>query len=329
MPLSCTVDGLRRGRKSLRAVTIGCCAGLARPIPSEGMADTGQDAIVVGSDGSAESARAVRWAARSAAMRHARVHVVHAFAPLAGTREAGLPVLRRAYEELRAASREQLGAAIGLARDTAGEGVAVTGEMPEDPAAAVLVERSRQARMIVLGSSGTGGFTGMLTGSTAVTVSAHAACPVVVVRGREDDSGPVVTGVDGSAGGERALATAFDEASRRGAALIAVHAWSDDEFTGLYGIVPLAVDWAEIERDAQRLLAERVAGWCEKYPDVHLEQVVVRDRPRRTLLDWSARAQLVVVGSRGRGGFRGLLLGSTSQALVHHAGCPVMIVRSR
>ena len=290
------------------------------------MSDT-QDAIVVGIDGSETSLRALRWAAAIAGKRHEPLHVVYAFAPLAGFYGAGLPVLHEAYDDLRGAGRKVLDEAVRTARETAGENVRITSEMPNDPPVPLLVDRSRRARMLVLGCSGAGGFTGMLAGSTTVAVSAHAECPVVVVRGRDVGEGPVVAGVDGSAIGDRALGMAFDEASRRDALLVAVHSWSDDEFTGYYGTLPLAVDWDEIEADEQRLLAERLAGWQEKYPEVTVERVVVRDRPRHQLLEWSGRAQLVVVGSRGRGGFKGLLLGSTGQALIHHAQCPVMIVR--
>ncbi|AIJ23189.1 universal stress protein [Amycolatopsis methanolica] len=284
-------------------------------------------AIVVGIDGSGESLRAVRWAAAAARLRHEPLHIVYGFAPLSGFYGAGMPVLQNAYDDLVRAGERVVAEAVGAAREITGEHVRITSEMPNEPAAPLLVERSRNARMIALGSSGTGGFTGMLIGSTTVAVSAHAACPVVVVRGRDAESGPVVVGVDGSPSGERALAMAFEEACRRETPLVAVHVWSDDQFTGFYGSLPLALDWEEIERDEQRLLAERLAGWQEEYPDVKVERVVVRDRPRHQLVEWSGQAQLVVVGSRGRGGFTGLLLGSTSQALIHHAECPVMVVR--
>ncbi|HEY3467530.1 MAG TPA: universal stress protein, partial [Amycolatopsis sp.] len=82
-----------------------------------------------------------------------------------------------------------------------------------------------------------------------------------------------------------------------------------------------------LERDEDRLLSQRLAGWQEKYPEVEIRRVLVRERPRHALLDVSEEAQLVVVGSRGRGGFTGMLLGSTSQALVQHAQCPVLVVR--
>ncbi|GAB3582400.1 universal stress protein [Amycolatopsis endophytica] len=278
------------------------------------------DEIVVGVDGSAAALDAVRWAAGEAALRKLPLRLVYAADVTGGRFDGGLPVPQTFFDELERAGQQLL----AEAARAAGEAT-VTTEMPLEPAVSLLLDQSRTARMIVLGSSGRGGFTGMLAGSTAVSVSAHAHCPVAVVRGRPGATGPVVAGIDGSPTSEQALAVAFDEAAWREVPLVAVHAWSDAD----YG-VPLPVpdlDWSTIEREQQRLLSERLAGWRERYPDVRVERVVVRDRPRDELLARSARAQLVVVGSRGRGGFRGLVLGSTSQALIHHAECPVLVVR--
>ncbi|MFJ8819404.1 universal stress protein [Amycolatopsis thermoflava] len=285
------------------------------------------NAIVVGVDGSDEADRALRWAAGTAARRHEPLHIVHGFAPMAGFYGAGLPVLREAYEAFVKAADDLLAAAERTAREAGGPELTITAGKLHEAGPVALIEASRTARTVVLGCSGTGGFTGMMVGSTTVEVAAHARCPVVVVRGRDEATGPVVAGVDGSATSERALGTAFEEASWRSVPLVAVHVWADADIAGPPGTVPFLVDWSEIEQDAQRLLAEQLSGWQEKYPDVVVERVVARDRPRHQLLSWSTRAQLVVVGSRGRGGFRGLLLGSTSQALIHHAQCPVMIVR--
>ena len=279
------------------------------------------DALVVGVDGSDESDRALRWAAATARKRQEPLRVVHGFAPLPGFYGGGLPALTKAYEALVKASDELVADGIRIAREVGGPELAITAEKPTEPGPVALIEASRRARAVVLGCSGTGGFEGMLVGSTTVEVAAHAHCPVVVVRGRAEPDGPVVVGLDGSATSDRALATAFDEASWRQTGLVAVHAWADAD-------AGLPARWSEIERDEQRLLAEQLAGWQEKYPDVRIERVLVRDRPRHQLLSWSTRAQLVVVGSRGRGGFSGLLLGSTSQALIHHAQCPVMVVRA-
>ena len=160
-------------------------------------------------------------------------------------------------------------------------------------------------------------------------MTAQASCPVVVVRGSEPDGTapppePVVVGVHGSPTSEAAVAFAFEEASLRRVSLVAVHVWQDRLVEA--AVAPL-LDWEAIESDERQVLAERLAGWSSKYPDVAVRRLVAYDRPARSLVEESGRAQLVVVGSRGRGGLHGLVLGSVSQALLHHAHCPVAVVR--
>jgi nucleotide-binding universal stress UspA family protein len=133
---------------------------------------------------------------------------------------------------------------------------------------------------------------------------------------------PVVVGVDGSPASESATALAFDEASRRGVELVAVHAWSDFAVSELPGI-----EWSDVQKQAEETLAERLAGYQERYPDVTVRRVVVLDRPARQLLEQSEAAQLTVVGSHGRGGFAGMLLGSVSSAVAESARMPVIVTR--
>ncbi|WP_236790892.1 universal stress protein [Amycolatopsis sp. GM8] len=283
-------------------------------------------AIVVGIDGSEQALQAARWAAAEAASRNLRLHLVSGVDPALGYYGAGLPIPQESFDAVERVASQQLDEATQAVREVDPD-VVVTAARLRLPPVPMLIELSQEARMIVLGASGRGGFEGMLAGSTAVSVAARGVCPVVIVRGEERRDGPVVVGVDGSPTSVSALGVAFDEASWRGASLVAVHAWSDMDYAT---IVPWEYALLETEPSGQeqaRVLAESLAGWQEKYPDVSVERVVVKDRPRRQLLEWSAQAQLVVVGSRGRGGFRGLLLGSTSQALLHHAQCPVLVVR--
>jgi nucleotide-binding universal stress UspA family protein len=284
-------------------------------------------AVVAGVDGSECGLQAVRWAAAEASRRHLPLRLVAAHAwPSGGlVGDPGLGVDYRAVlrdvvvGHLAAAGAEALQAAPGLEV----EQVEVTG-YPEP----VLQAESARAEMVVLGDRGLGGFTGLLIGSVAVAVTARASCPVVVVRGPEPDRTPqlepVVVGVDGSPTSEAAVAFAFEEASLRHVPLVAVHVWRDLLVDPT--MAPL-LDWDAIEADEREVLAERLAGWSQKYPDVSVRRLVVRDRPAGALVEESGRAQLVVVGSRGRGGFQGLLLGSVSQALLHHAHCPVAVVR--
>ncbi|HEX9337923.1 MAG TPA: universal stress protein, partial [Pseudonocardiaceae bacterium] len=196
-----------------------------------------------------------------------------------------------------------------------------------DPVATLIAE-SRTAHLLVLGSRGLGGFTGILVGSTAIALVAQGRCPVAVIRGATPADGPVVVGVDGSPASEAAVALAFEEASLRGVDLVAVHTWIEYSSDNAYAYArQFAVDWNAIETRERETLAERLAGWQEKFPDVAVRRIVTRDRPVSALLEHGADAQLLVVGSRGHGGFTGMLLGSTSQALIYHATCPLLVAR--
>ncbi|HZG90280.1 MAG TPA: universal stress protein, partial [Pseudonocardia sp.] len=191
----------------------------------------------------------------------------------------------------------------------------------------VLTEQARGAQLLVLGTRGLGGLAGLLVGSVAVGLAAHAACPVVVVRGevREGRSElPVVVGVDGSPTSEAAVAFAFDAAAGRGVPLVAVHTWAQTAFDAE---VAAMIDWDAVARDEQEVLAGRLAGWGQKYPDVEVRPVVARDGAAHALVEQSRTAQLVVVGSRGRGNAAGLLLGSVSHGVLHRSRCPVAVVR--
>jgi nucleotide-binding universal stress UspA family protein len=283
--------------------------------------------IMVAVDGSDSALRATRWAAAEAARRGRRLLVVHAY-------EWPLPAYGPVFvdptglhDAVRTNAASIVRDAAAAARETSPD-LTVETETQHGTASMVLREASQRAALLVLGSRGRGGFAGMLTGSVAVTLAAHGHCPVAVIRGDEPDPhSPVVVGVDGSAVSDLAIGIAFDEAASRGCGLLAVHAWADQIFPpGLDDPHP-DVDWeAPIER-AHEILAERLAGWREKYPEVRLFHTVNRDRPTQLLIEETKAAQLLVVGSRGRGGFTGLTLGSVSQAMIHHAHCPVLIAR--
>jgi nucleotide-binding universal stress UspA family protein len=193
---------------------------------------------------------------------------------------------------------------------------------------AVLTAESERAQLVVIGDRGLGGVTGLLLGSVAAGLGAHAKSPLVVVRGDQDPDpeAPVVVGVDGSPLSEAALAFAYEAAAARGVPLVAVHTWR--EAVGDLDVASV-LDWDAVETEEAELLAERLAGWGEKYPDVPVRRVVTKDRPAHTLVERSRGAQLVVVGSRGRGSFTGLVLGSVSHAVLYRSHCPVAVVRAQ
>ncbi|GAB3147650.1 universal stress protein [Amycolatopsis stemonae] len=275
--------------------------------------------LVVGVDGSAGALSAVRWAARVARERRLGLRLVHALPDLPAPYPRGDPT----YEQLLEAASGQGRAMLAEAGAAAAGLDAKEVLRPERPADALVAE-SGDAAMLVLGTPGLRPLGRILLGSVTVALAAHARCPVALVRPHagEDEppaEGPVVVGVDGSPASEEAIATAYEEAAWRGARLIAVHCRRDGWWSAGEGV-------DEYERE---LLAQRLAGWAEKYPDVVVDREVRAGRPAERLLDFADRAQLLVVGSRGRGGVTGLALGSTSQALMSYALCPVVVARPR
>ena len=282
-------------------------------------------AVVAGVDGSESSLQAVRWAAREASRLRAPLRLVAAVGWVTAPHQYGDP---RTGPDLREVllrqARVHLAKAAQVAADVA-PGPEPDREVLDGFPVPRLADESRAAQLVAIGDRGLGGVAGLVVGSVAGGVAAHGDCPVVVVRGRWDASGgPVVVGVDGSPVSDAALGFAFEAAALRRAPLLAVHAWRElliDPVT-----LP-SLDWAVVEQEEQAELAERLAEWQDKYPDVDVQRLVVRDRPARVLVEQSAHAQLVVVGSHGHGDLAGLVLGSIGHAVLHRADCPVAIVR--
>ncbi|RVW06767.1 universal stress protein [Rhodococcus spongiicola] len=285
------------------------------------------NAVVVGVDGSDAAQAAVVWAARMCADRNLSLRIIHALNFSSYTYGAPYLDVAGIFDWMEDEGKEILARAAAAAREVSPD-LDISTEISTLGGARWLVSLSEDSRALVLGASGSGAAGGI--GSTAVNAASHGVCPVVVVHQRNGEvpsDGPVVVGIDGSPTSERATAVAFDEAAQRGVPLVAIHAWSDTPHGTLAGGRSAIVDPRAFEDAQQVELAERLAGWSERYPDVEVRRELYIDGPRTHLLAWSQKAQLVVVGSRGRGGFRGLLLGSTSNELVQKAKCPVMVVR--
>ncbi|MET7990931.1 universal stress protein [Amycolatopsis sp. NPDC005232] len=283
--------------------------------------------VLAGVDGSASALHAAVWAAEVAVRRGALLRLVQAYVvPSPGVSGMAVTAVREGFQSLAESGVAEAEGAV-LAKWPS---VRIERAVVEGGRVGVLLRECADAEVVVLGSRGLGGFTGLLIGSTAVSLAAHAPCPVVVVRGRRPDdpppvAGPVLVGLDGSPDSNDALGYACEEAAARGTALVAVHTWNEITPEGkLRAAGTRPEDVAATER---RRVDEQLAPWREKFPDLPIDVVVVRGRPVRTLLELGADAQLVVVGSRGRGGFTGMLLGSTSQALLVHSACPVAVVR--
>jgi nucleotide-binding universal stress UspA family protein len=293
------------------------------------MAQLPEGPVVLGVDGSEAGRPAVEWAARFAATRHRPLRVVYVHPVQALATSVAPGVLPVAPEEWRPAFERLVADVVERARQAGGDDLEVTGYVAEGYPAGVLIDEAAAAGLLVVGSRGLGGFAGLVVGSVGIQVAAHATSPVVIVPGDATPTatnGPVVVGVDGSELSLAAVGFAFEEASFRGTDLVAVGAWTVP--TGL-DLAPVQTDVAEFGADADRALAESLAGFQERYPDVTVHRQVTLGSPAQVLLDAAKGAQLLVVGSRGRGGFTGMLLGSVSQTLLHHAEIPVAILKTR
>jgi nucleotide-binding universal stress UspA family protein len=269
--------------------------------------------VVVGVDGSTSALEATRWAARDAIRLKVPLRLVHAFT-IGGLdypgRQLSLAQLREQGElRLRVATVAAAQEAPGIMTETA---------LRQGDPRVVLLDESRRAAVVVLGSRGLSGVSRLIMGSVGLTLAVHGTSPVIVVRGSARERGPVVVGVDGWPDCAAPVRFAFTEAARYGTTLTAVRTWR-----ALGTADPVAV-----HEEQRAALISQMAELAQEFPQVPVEHIVVRGRPGRTLLDYGQHARMIVVGTRGRTGFAGLLLGSTSQTVVQHGTCPVAVVRS-
>lgn len=279
--------------------------------------------IVVGVDGTPASRAAVEWAARDAGLRHRNITLVHVVLTPEMGEWVDVPLSERYTSAREERGRQLLQEASELVSTTAGDGISVDTRVITGAIVPTLVHLSKDAEMTVVGCRGLNALAGMVLGSVSRGLLHHAQCPVVVVHDQQQppEDAPVVLGVDGSPASEAATALAFDEASWRGVDLVAVHACSDDNSE------ILDVGWADLETLGAEVVSEQLAGWRDRYPEVHVRPVVARTSPARWIVEQGDTAQLIVVGSHGRGGFAGMLLGSVSNAVVQAARVPVIVTR--
>lgn len=265
--------------------------------------------VIVGYDGSEDGLVALRWAAREALDTQRDLRIVLAW----GLPTMGFSAVSGAADLNRSKADSELAKAVYLV-NTELPGLRVEGELAEDKPAQALVDRSTEGSLVVVGTRSKGRVGRIVLGSVASAVVAHAACPVAVVRA--DDSGtvrragPIVVGVDGSESSEEAVRYAMETAPQHGYRVIAVHA-----------------NAVRVPYGGLATISPALAAGRKLYPAVEVTEVVEPGSPAELILAQSAKAALVIVGSRGRGGLAGLLLGSVSRAVVDQADCTVLVIR--
>jgi len=281
-------------------------------------------AIVVGTAGVDSGDQAVEWAAREAGLRRVPLRIVHVLEWNTGeAREAnGSTYVERVWSS----SAALTSAAIRHAQDVA-PGVDVTADTLIGHPAERLIEFGRDAALLVLGYRGGGGFAGLRIGSVGQRVATHAPCPVAIVRGVPTTDGPIIAGVDDSPAADQVLEAAFAAAAVRGTDLIVIRSYAPAMQLWVASVRPADIATPDQDAAARAVLEERLAPWRGKFPQVPTEIRLIHDAIAPALAGASAGAQLVVVGSHGRGPIRGALLGSTGLHLLRHAECPVLVAR--
>jgi nucleotide-binding universal stress UspA family protein len=286
--------------------------------------------IVVGVDAGANT---LRWAAHDAALRKVPLTLVHV-GPIAGVgSSARVWTAAPTMDELRQGhadeARQILSNAIKVIEDSAdgGDLPAVNSELLYSARVPALADLSKEAQMVVVGRGQQAASGGGLHSSVVTGLLHLGHCPVAVID--DEDSAPlpsahlpVLVGIDGSGGSQLATEIAFVEASMRHVELVALHAWSDGDTSTMP-----TLEWSATQSRAHQVLAEGLAGWQDCYPGVTVRRIIVHNDPARHLLEKSCSAQLLVVGSHGRGGCPGMLLGSVTTAVLKDVGIPVVVAR--
>ncbi|AEV83300.1 stress protein [Actinoplanes sp. SE50] len=281
--------------------------------------------IVVGYDGSVEARKAARWALDEAERGGVPVELVYAYEWPSYVPAAAMMPAAAVYPDLDTdlAVADMLGRAVDAATSSH-PGVPVRARVEHATAAVALIQRAAEASLVVLGGRRPTGVRAWL-GSTSGSVSAHARCPVVVVRGEPRETDPVVAGVDDSEAAGPVLGFAFEQAVVRGVPVRAVHGWSPPDGRDLLCDTNLRAI-----ADERGRLEAMVECWRRRYPRVPVSAEVVVGSPGEVLAQAAAGAQLVVAGARARRALRVALRPSVGRHLLHRARCSVALVtRSR
>ena len=249
------------------------------------------------------AAAAVEWAAHDAELRRIPLTLVHAISPnLTSWRDTPLPPGLAQWQKEH--GHRLLEDAVKIIEKTCQHGgpTEIHSQVMSSAAVPTMIDLSKDAEMVVAGCYGDGRSSSRRLGSVSSALLRHASCPVAIIHTGETvaprgDRMPVVVGIDGSPASESAAAIAFNEASRRRVGLIVLHAWSDVDVSEWPDL-----DWPAGHSMSEQMLDDRLARWQEQYPEVDVRRIITRDQPTRQLIAHSAEAQLLVVGSRGRGG---------------------------
>ena len=276
--------------------------------------------IIVGIDPSENAARAADWAAREAADRGLALHLVHALGfPAAMNAKAADHYFRAGHQ-----AAEALLNRVGRDLRARYPDLAITTESSDLPAPEALVALSRTAQLLVTGTRGHGGFTGMLLGSVSLKVASHAHCPVVVVQGGQeaDPAQEIVLGVEPYQAGAP-IEFAFATAEALGARLRVVRAWCPTPAYGGYDYTP---DTLARQHEQEAEIAILLKDARQKHPDVHVRAVVVCGNTVPTLIEASHGSRLLVVGAHRRTSALSLGAGYVVQGLLSHSPTPVAVV---
>lgn len=282
--------------------------------------------VVVGVDGSEPSLRAADWAADEAVLREVPLRVVHAC--LWERYEGAAPARAADGPPAPPSAQDVVGAAAQRAR-ARHPGLPVSADVVFEEPEYALVRAGRDASVLVVGTRGRSGIAELLLGSVSLAVAAHAACPVIVLRGSHDNQatppvrGRVVVGVGDDAEDSPAVRFAAGEARRRGVPLEAVRAWR----CPAHETTDHALLSGEPARVHEERADERLDAALRDVPaDVEVRRRAVEGHARRALVDASHAADLLVLGARRREGHTGLQLGRVAHTALHRSACPVVVV---